>query len=105
MQQQRNCMLLRYTYTVLLFHSFHVSAEHVSAQSMAESTMPATAGHLKADDFASLLTSGDFLHGVTSMLQQVLGKSCNQLTEAERWVKQDAHMLQETQQQVHASCM
>ena len=36
------------------------------------------------------------------MLRQVLGKSCNQLTEAERWVKQDAHMLQEIQQQVRA---
>jgi hypothetical protein len=68
MQQQRNCMLLRYTYTMLLHHSLHVSAEHVSAEhvsarSIAESTMPAVAAHLKADDFALLLENGQFSLG------------------------------------------
>ncbi|DBB04282.1 hypothetical protein WJX77_005842 [Trebouxia sp. C0004] len=45
------------------------------------------------------LTSDQYAAAAQLYAVEVLGKSCNQLTEAERWVKQDAHMLQETQQQ------
>lgn len=46
------------------------------------------------------LTSGQYAAAAQLYAVEVLGKSCNQLTEAERWVKQDAHMLQEIQQQI-----
>ena len=55
---------------MLLHHSFHVSGP-----SMAENTMPVTATHLKADDFASSLESGQFSLGHWRKLSN-LGNFC-----------------------------
>ncbi|DBA78304.1 hypothetical protein WJX79_006111 [Trebouxia sp. C0005] len=45
------------------------------------------------------LTSDQYAAAAQLYAVEVLGKSCDRLTEAERWVMQDAHMLQDTQQQ------